>query len=602
METKKPQLTISLLASDRLDTLPKCLDSLKPIMDAIPCELILIDTSKNPKVHELLLQYTDQVYEFKWCNDFAKARNEGLRRATGEWFMYLDDDEWFVETDDLIDFFKSGEYYNYGFANYQVRNFLDESYTCYSDSTASRLIRLDEDTHFVSKVHEYFTPIKIGKKNLNSMVYHSGYIYETEEKKQAHFERNCSLLLQMIKEEPTVIRWRLQLAQEYLNMGKWEETIACCTECISAADGMDSDYISINIGTFYAALATAFQRQKKYEEVVKACKNALSDKRSREVLQAMMHLKLGEALLSLGRNDESIKHVEEYLSLRKNINQKDFFIIEQLGALGVGNALNENNKKVAYCVLICSNLERGNLEPLVKYYDKIGWDKAFICAIADVEKYMSKAMWSMEYHSVFVSVMRDVLNQKDLRVHFRKAIIEQEVPYENSFQEYLYMLMQSMQVIVDGPKDNNWLMYYDALKDYVQAVCQWSEFLESQVEIEQKEETPCYVQAAIDVADYLELESQDRVLALSKLKDAVEKLPEFAKGIGDFIGHYAELQNQREAKRNTEMDMLRKQVIEQARLLIESGQTDVAMQIIGQLKQMFPNDEEIQLLEMSTKR
>ena len=70
----KPQLTISLLISDRLETIRKCLDSLYPIMQALPCELILIDTSKNPKVHEVLLEYTSQVYEFEWIKDFAKAR------------------------------------------------------------------------------------------------------------------------------------------------------------------------------------------------------------------------------------------------------------------------------------------------------------------------------------------------------------------------------------------------------------------------------------------------------------------------------------------------------------------------------------------------
>jgi glycosyltransferase involved in cell wall biosynthesis len=87
------QLTISLLISDRLDTVPRCLDSLRLILDAIPSELILIDTSKNSKINALLKTYTDQVYEFEWCNDFAKARNEGLKRAKGEWFMFLDDDE-----------------------------------------------------------------------------------------------------------------------------------------------------------------------------------------------------------------------------------------------------------------------------------------------------------------------------------------------------------------------------------------------------------------------------------------------------------------------------------------------------------------------------
>lgn len=164
MKENRPQLTISLLVSNRIETIPRCLDSLCAIMEAIPCELILVDTSKNTEIHQLLLEYTDKVYTFEWCNDFAKARNEGLKRATGEWFMFLDDDEWFADSKALIEFFKSGEYRQYGYANYQVRNFRDAEYIYYDDCWLMRMIRIDEDTRFVSKIHEHFAPIRGSKK------------------------------------------------------------------------------------------------------------------------------------------------------------------------------------------------------------------------------------------------------------------------------------------------------------------------------------------------------------------------------------------------------------------------------------------------------
>ena len=49
--------------------------------------------------------YADTMTEFVWCSDFAKARNVNLCQAKGEWYLYLDDDEWFGDTDELIDFF-----------------------------------------------------------------------------------------------------------------------------------------------------------------------------------------------------------------------------------------------------------------------------------------------------------------------------------------------------------------------------------------------------------------------------------------------------------------------------------------------------------------
>ena len=106
-------LSIALLASDRRDTIKRCLESLSAIREAVISELIILDTGCSKEVREILEQYADKIADFTWCNDFSKARNVTLQMADGEWFLYLDDDEWFVETQDLIDFFQGGEYQNY---------------------------------------------------------------------------------------------------------------------------------------------------------------------------------------------------------------------------------------------------------------------------------------------------------------------------------------------------------------------------------------------------------------------------------------------------------------------------------------------------------
>ena len=106
----KLQLTISLLVSDRKETLKRCLDSILPLLEEINSELIVVFTGKNPDILETVKQYTSHIIPFTWCNDFSKARNAGLIEAKGEWFLYLDDDEWFENVNEIIQFFKSGEY------------------------------------------------------------------------------------------------------------------------------------------------------------------------------------------------------------------------------------------------------------------------------------------------------------------------------------------------------------------------------------------------------------------------------------------------------------------------------------------------------------
>ena len=111
------KLTISILLSDRLNTIEKCLESIVPLLQQIPSELILTVTGKDPRVKQLAKQYTDHIIEYTWINNFSHARNQGLMEAKGEWFMYMDDDEWFedlgIKDKDREYFYNKGEFNQY---------------------------------------------------------------------------------------------------------------------------------------------------------------------------------------------------------------------------------------------------------------------------------------------------------------------------------------------------------------------------------------------------------------------------------------------------------------------------------------------------------
>ena len=115
---KEIKLTISLLVSNRKDTVPKCRESLRPLLEQVDSELIITDTGCDEDLVAYMKRYTDNIVRFKWCNDFAKARNVGLKMAKGQWFMYIDDDEWFENVDELVEFFNSDEEIKYTSASY----------------------------------------------------------------------------------------------------------------------------------------------------------------------------------------------------------------------------------------------------------------------------------------------------------------------------------------------------------------------------------------------------------------------------------------------------------------------------------------------------
>ena len=99
-----PVLSISMLVSRNRDTLEKCLQSLQPFFDELQAELVVVDTGAPKEAIELVKKYTDQIVSFAWCNDFSAARNAGLKVCTGEWFLYVDDDEWFEDVGEIMDF------------------------------------------------------------------------------------------------------------------------------------------------------------------------------------------------------------------------------------------------------------------------------------------------------------------------------------------------------------------------------------------------------------------------------------------------------------------------------------------------------------------
>lgn len=371
-------LSISLLASNRPVTIRKCLDSLKPIMEQIPSELILVDTSGSESLHQILLEYTDQVIPFTWCNDFSKARNIGLKRAKGEWFLFLDDDEWFEEIDPLVRFFKSGEYQSYTCANYIVRNFYDRAYQNYSDSWVSRMVRLDPVTEFRSKIHEYLYPAGTKCKSIPAVAYHSGYIYDTEEDRRKHFERNASLLLNMIEEEPDNLRWKVQLAQEYRSIKDWEKLAEYCDRCLEETRSLNNKYDNYDIGTFYAGKMESLLFLKCYDKAIQVGNEAMSDPRNSLLCEAYIDLCYATLYFRAGDDAKAEDYAHRYLRTGRRLRKDPVGLEDQKTALLVGEALDSVPMKRVYSILIACGIHKGDLKPLRKYLKNLEWNRKVI--------------------------------------------------------------------------------------------------------------------------------------------------------------------------------------------------------------------------------
>jgi glycosyltransferase involved in cell wall biosynthesis len=83
------KLTLCAIALNEETTLPKCLGSVRKVVD----EIIVLDTGSNDRTVEVAQSFGAKIYHYQWCNDFSAARNEALKYVTGDWILVLDADE-----------------------------------------------------------------------------------------------------------------------------------------------------------------------------------------------------------------------------------------------------------------------------------------------------------------------------------------------------------------------------------------------------------------------------------------------------------------------------------------------------------------------------
>lgn len=85
----QPTVGIAIIAKNESAMIARCLTSVK---DAD--EIVVVDTGSTDNTMEIARQFTPRVYDdFKWCDDFAAARNWVREKMTTDFILSIDCDE-----------------------------------------------------------------------------------------------------------------------------------------------------------------------------------------------------------------------------------------------------------------------------------------------------------------------------------------------------------------------------------------------------------------------------------------------------------------------------------------------------------------------------
>jgi glycosyltransferase involved in cell wall biosynthesis len=203
------KLQVVLIVKDEEYCLERCLNSVKGL------PIVLCDTGSTDKTIEIANKFTDKIFHFKWCDDFAQARNFALSKCTADWVLFMDAD-WVL--DSSID---------------EVIKTIDDIHDAFSVKLKASSggfhylpVLFKRGLTYSGKVHEAISPKNKGTSNLEITYYPN---------KNRQPDRNLNILLTMEKTPRTLF----YIGKEYVDLGRYEEAIKTFDEYLKVSQWLE---------------------------------------------------------------------------------------------------------------------------------------------------------------------------------------------------------------------------------------------------------------------------------------------------------------------------------------------------------------------------
>ena len=204
-------ISLCMIIKNEEKNLAKCLDKAKLYVD----EIIIVDTGSTDKSRDIAKQYTDKVFDFAWCDDFAKARNFSVSKASNDWVLSLDADEIITEFDrGSIEKFTNN---NRVIGRIKIINTFEDGSEI--KKYIERINRFFNKNYFVYEgiIHEQIVSIdnkQYETQSIDIVINHIGYMND-EFAFNNKLERNIGLLKSAIEKEPQDPYLHYQLGKSY---------------------------------------------------------------------------------------------------------------------------------------------------------------------------------------------------------------------------------------------------------------------------------------------------------------------------------------------------------------------------------------------------
>lgn len=147
------KLSLCMIIKNEEKVLARILAKAKLFAD----EIIIVDTGSTDTSKTIAYQYTDKVYDFEWCDDFALARNFSFSKASFPYIMWLDADDDISSENiaKIIELKKQSLIYDMYMFRYQIA--FDEDNSPTFEYYRERIVKNDSKFRWKGFVHEAIT-------------------------------------------------------------------------------------------------------------------------------------------------------------------------------------------------------------------------------------------------------------------------------------------------------------------------------------------------------------------------------------------------------------------------------------------------------------
>jgi tetratricopeptide (TPR) repeat protein len=264
--TTPARVSLCMIVKNEEANLPACLASVADLVD----EVVVVDTGSSDATREVAATVTARVFEFPWVDDFAAARNESLRHATGDWIFWLD-------ADDRLDE-ESRHKLRALFAGLKNENV---AYVmkclCASDTPGGadtvvdhvRLFRNDPLLRWKYRVHEQILPAVRAQGGevrwADVVIRHVGY--QDPALRHRKLERDLGLLRREVADQPDDPFTLFNLGSVYQELGRTAEALPILQRSLALSHPTDSI-----VRKLYALIVACHRRLRQPKEALSACR------------------------------------------------------------------------------------------------------------------------------------------------------------------------------------------------------------------------------------------------------------------------------------------------------------------------------------------